>query len=75
MSFLFRVLTIQSNEDSMLEILKNVIPALDESRPPSKREENSSEIRVLVHQSQVGAVIGKGGSRIKELRDVSDPKQ
>jgi len=62
-----RVLTIQSNEDSMIEILRTVIPALDEGR--NKREEGTSEIRVLVHQSQVGAVIGKGGQRIKELRD------
>jgi ribosomal protein S3 len=25
---------------------------------------------MLVHQSQAGAVIGKGGSKIKELREV-----
>lgn len=30
-----------------------------------------SDARMLVHQSQAGCVIGKGGSKIKELREVS----
>ena len=30
-----------------------------------------SDIRLLVHQSQAGAIIGKGGSKIKELREVT----
>ncbi|CRK96425.1 CLUMA_CG009841, isoform A [Clunio marinus] len=29
------------------------------------------ELRVLIHQSLAGCVIGKGGSKIKELKDVS----
>jgi predicted RNA-binding protein YlqC (UPF0109 family) len=29
------------------------------------------EVRVLFHHSQVGSIIGKGGSKIKELREVS----
>lgn len=29
------------------------------------------EIRILLHQSLAGCVIGKGGSKIKELKDVS----
>lgn len=29
------------------------------------------ELRVLLHQSLAGCVIGKGGSKIKELKDVS----
>lgn len=28
-----------------------------------------SEMKVLVHESHAGAVIGRGGSRIKELRE------
>jgi len=29
------------------------------------------EIRILVHQSQAGCVIGRAGFKIKELREVS----
>jgi len=29
------------------------------------------KIRMLVHQSQAGCIIGKGGYKIKELREVS----
>lgn len=29
------------------------------------------DIRMLVHQSQAGCIIGKGGLKIKELREVS----
>lgn len=32
------------------------------------------ELRVLLHQSLAGCVIGKGGSKIKELKDVSTAK-
>lgn len=28
------------------------------------------ELRMLLHQSHAGCLIGKGGSRIKELREV-----
>ena len=30
------------------------------------------KIRLLVHQSQAGCIIGKGGYKIKELREVAD---
>ena len=29
------------------------------------------DVRILIHQSLAGCVIGKGGSKIKEIRDVS----
>jgi predicted RNA-binding protein YlqC (UPF0109 family) len=32
--------------------------------------ENSGDLRFLVHQSQAGCVIGKGGEKIKDLRTV-----
>jgi len=32
--------------------------------------QGSHRIRLLVHQSQAGGVIGKSGSKIKELREV-----
>lgn len=30
------------------------------------------EIRVLVHQSHAGAIIGRGGAKIKELREQTE---
>lgn len=34
-------------------------------------QDNEIDLRMLIHQSLAGCVIGKGGSKIKELRDVS----
>jgi len=33
-------------------------------------EDDESEIRFLIHQSQAGAVIGRGGNKVKEMREV-----
>jgi len=33
--------------------------------------ESTAELRLLIHQSQAGCVIGRGGDKIKELRIVS----
>ena len=30
----------------------------------------TTELRLLVHQSQAGCIIGRGGDKIKELRQV-----
>lgn len=30
---------------------------------------NKSELRILVHQSHAGAVIGRGGKKIREIRE------
>ena len=35
-------------------------------------EDDECEIRFLVHQSQAGAIIGRGGSRVKVIREVCD---
>lgn len=29
-----------------------------------------TELKLLIHQSQAGCIIGKGGQKIKELREV-----
>lgn len=33
-------------------------------------EDDESEIRFLIHQSQAGAIIGRGGNKVKEMREV-----
>ena len=37
----------------------------------TRKEDIECEIRVLVHQSQAGCIIGRAGFKIKELREVS----
>lgn len=32
---------------------------------------NELELRMLIHQSQAGCVIGKAGAKVKEIREVS----
>ncbi|VDN44234.1 unnamed protein product, partial [Gongylonema pulchrum] len=41
----------------------------EDDRDRKGRRDGESEVRVLVHESHAGAVIGRGGSRIKELRE------
>ncbi|KAK3894423.1 hypothetical protein Pcinc_001819 [Petrolisthes cinctipes] len=62
-----RVLTIGGSEDVVLKVLNEVLQCLDEALQKGPE----SDARILVHQSQAGCVIGKGGSKIKELREVS----
>jgi len=61
-----RVITIAANEDSVMEIIKKILSHIDEGR--GRGGGGDHEVRVLVHQSRSGAVIGKGGGTIKELR-------
>ncbi|KAI4504028.1 hypothetical protein M0802_000499 [Mischocyttarus mexicanus] len=66
--FDFRVLTISSDVSTVLTVLNEVVPNLEEN---GARQGDDIDLRMLVHQSQAGCVIGKGGLNIKELRDVS----
>lgn len=43
----------------------------DEPEKEDDEDEGMLDYRILVHESQAGSVIGRGGERIKELRDVS----
>ncbi|XP_068222366.1 heterogeneous nuclear ribonucleoprotein K-like isoform X2 [Palaemon carinicauda] len=61
-----RVLTIGGSEDVVLKVLSEVLECLDEAQQKGNTE---TDARILVHQSQAGCVIGKGGSKIKELRE------
>lgn len=63
-----RLLTLSSDLDSICNIVSDVIPNLEEN---GARAGNGDDIdmRMMVHQSQAGCVIGKGGSKIKEIRD------
>jgi heterogeneous nuclear ribonucleoprotein K len=60
-----RVLTIQGDYDSCLAAIIDILPTM---RDNQRVQNDQSEIRLLTHQSQAGAVIGKGGERVRELR-------
>ncbi|XP_050456159.1 heterogeneous nuclear ribonucleoprotein K isoform X1 [Cataglyphis hispanica] len=66
-----RVLTISSDLPTVLQVLNEVVPNLEETRFQNGSRHGSDEIdvRMLVHQSQAGCIIGKGGLKIKELRE------
>lgn len=43
---------------------------LQNGRGGRQQAEDEVDIRLLVHQSQAGCIIGKGGLKIKEMREV-----
>ncbi|XP_058457526.1 heterogeneous nuclear ribonucleoprotein K-like isoform X3 [Malaya genurostris] len=49
--------------ETATNVVKDVMKHLD------KAGDNEYELRVLVHQSLAGCVIGRGGTKIKELKD------
>jgi len=59
-----RVLVITCNKDTIHECFSEVLHKLAEEQ---RKEE--VDIRVLVHQSHAGAIIGRGGTKIKELKE------
>ncbi|KAG7200270.1 hypothetical protein KM043_017739 [Ampulex compressa] len=65
-----RVLTISSDLTTVLQVLNEVVPNLEENG--SRHGSDEIDVRMLVHQSQAGCIIGKGGLKIKELREVSN---
>ncbi|EGI67951.1 Heterogeneous nuclear ribonucleoprotein K [Acromyrmex echinatior] len=64
-----RVLTISSDLPTVLQVLNEVVPNLEENG--SRHGSDEIDVRMLVHQSQAGCIIGKAGLKIKELREVS----
>ncbi|XP_026463370.1 heterogeneous nuclear ribonucleoprotein K isoform X2 [Ctenocephalides felis] len=56
-----------SDLDTICNIVQDVMPNLEQNGCRAGSDE--VDIRMLIHQSQAGCVIGKAGSKIKELRD------
>lgn len=61
-----RVVSMSGTEGNVCKLAEAVVQALDDSMPVK----GETDVRILLHQSQCGAIIGKGGSRVKELREV-----
>eukprot|EP00096_Caligus_rogercresseyi_P001400 TRINITY_DN1221_c0_g1_i1.p1 TRINITY_DN1221_c0_g1~~TRINITY_DN1221_c0_g1_i1.p1 ORF type:complete len:418 (-),score=132.64 TRINITY_DN1221_c0_g1_i1:527-1780(-) len=77
-----RVMTIQTPEcESAVNVLRHSIPFMTEEAVKSgpmganngsnEVPEGPQEIRLLIHQSIVGGIIGRAGFKIKEIRDAS----
>ncbi|XP_045452312.1 heterogeneous nuclear ribonucleoprotein K [Melitaea cinxia] len=61
-----RVLSITASDiDTIMEIVKDILPSLADVSGSS----DDLDVRLLIHQSRAGCVIGKAGSKIKELRE------
>jgi len=71
-----RVLSIGAEKDDCIKVLRECLPLVHEPPYPvnaggrgEPKEPSPYEIDFLVHSSQVGGIIGRGGSRIKQLRE------
>ncbi|XP_049517819.1 heterogeneous nuclear ribonucleoprotein K isoform X2 [Dermacentor silvarum] len=65
-----RILSIVADLDTLGEILLNIIPKLDDfAQHTGQNGGSESEMRLLMHQSHAGCIIGRAGCRIKELRE------
>ncbi|BFZ01644.1 hypothetical protein BsWGS_04684 [Bradybaena similaris] len=62
-----RVLSIGAELGTVLDILLDVLPDMEDSR--NRRNDTESELRIIVHQSQAGCIIGRQGFKVKELRE------
>jgi len=72
-----RVLQIKATPESCGEIILRVLPIVNQDRDGGRgrgdrrggNKDGELSLKVLVHQSQAGAIIGSKGFQIKELRE------
>lgn len=57
-----RTVHVSAEFDNAISIVEEMLKNFDE-------KEDEYDVRMLIHQSLAGCVIGKGGSKIKEIRD------
>ncbi|KAL3041237.1 hypothetical protein OYC64_019440 [Pagothenia borchgrevinki] len=63
-----RILSVNASIDTIGDILLKIIPTLEEYQHYSGTDFDS-ELRLLIHQSLAGGIIGVKGAKIKELRE------
>jgi len=69
------VLTLAGDRDTCVSVFKEILPLIPESPfPVNPKEVCAFEVNLLVQSDQVGCIIGKGGQRIKEIREESSGK-
>jgi len=69
------VLTLSGDRSTCVTVFKEILPSIPESPyPVNPKEKCAFEVNLLVQSDQVGSIIGKGGQRIREIRDESNGK-
>ncbi|XP_066500342.1 heterogeneous nuclear ribonucleoprotein K [Hoplias malabaricus] len=63
-----RILSISADIPTVADILLKIIPTLEEYQH-HKGTDFDCELRLLIHQSLAGSIIGVKGAKIKELRE------
>uniref|UniRef100_A0A3B5Q9X5 Heterogeneous nuclear ribonucleoprotein K n=2 Tax=Xiphophorus TaxID=8082 RepID=A0A3B5Q9X5_XIPMA len=63
-----RILSISADIETIGEILLKIIPTLEEYQQYNGNDFDC-ELRLLIHQSLAGSIIGVKGAKIKELRE------
>ncbi|XP_051950370.1 heterogeneous nuclear ribonucleoprotein K-like [Xyrauchen texanus] len=63
-----RILSVSADIPTVAEILLKIIPTLEEYQH-YKGVDFDCELRLLIHQSLAGSIIGVKGAKIKELRE------
>ncbi|CAG0891064.1 unnamed protein product [Cyprideis torosa] len=63
-----RIVSIRADLKDVLDVVSEIIPPMDEI-VKMIRTSRGTEIRVIIHQSQAGCIIGKQGQQIKDLRE------
>ncbi|CAL8278935.1 unnamed protein product [Merluccius merluccius] len=63
-----RILSVNANIDTIGDILLKIIPTLEEYQHYNGTDFDC-ELRLLIHQSLAGGIIGVKGAKIKELRE------
>jgi len=66
-----RICTIVVLQESLAECLQDILVNLAEFKELKNKKEEM-EFRILIHQSMAGAIIGRGGEKIKELREQTE---
>lgn len=63
-----RILVVGGKVEQICDVLTDVIRKLEKTE---NKEDIECEVRMLIHQTQAGRVIGRGGCKVKELRQES----
>lgn len=77
-----RVLSFRAEINQSLELLKELVPMMDQPPYPGNevrgkvmvQDGEQQEVNFLVHESQAGGIIGRGGEKIKEIRERSSAR-
>ncbi|XP_078571594.1 heterogeneous nuclear ribonucleoprotein K-like isoform X1 [Branchiostoma floridae x Branchiostoma japonicum] len=70
-----RILTISADLNTACACLLDIIPVLEDYQKHYQEHKDlnfNCELRMLVHQSQAGCIIGRAGFKIKELREQTE---